>query len=194
MASPPDQEITALLRAWAGGDGQALERLTPLLYQELRRAARRCLARARRGQTLETAALINELYLKLVGMNHIGWQNRAHFLAVCARQMRWIVTDLYRAKQVRKRGAGAALVPFDESAVLRPGAGRELLAIDAALERLAAVDERKSRVVELRFFGGLTADETAAALQVSSKTVRRDWEFARAWLQRELTRGDARDA
>lgn len=189
MASPPDQEITALLRAWAGGDGQALERLTPLLYQELRRAARRCLARARRGQTLETAALINELYLKLVGMNHIGWQNRAHFLAVCARQMRWIVTDLYRAKQVRKRGAGATLVPFEESAVLSPSAGRELLAIDAALERLAAVDERKSRVVELRFFGGLSVRETAEVLAVSPETVMRDWKLAKAWLLAELQGG-----
>lgn len=187
MPSPPTHEITALLQAWNRGDEEALGKLTPLIYEELYRAARRCLARGPRGQTLQTTALINELYLKVVDMNRIRWQNRAHFLAICARQMRWILTDFYRAKQYRKRGGGAERISLDQSAVLSQSASRDLLMIDEALTRLEAVDQRKGRVVELRFFGGLSVKETAEVLKVSPETIMRDWKLARAWLLSELS-------
>jgi RNA polymerase sigma-70 factor, ECF subfamily len=187
MLSSPTHEITALLQAWNSGDDQALEKLTPLIYDELHRAAKRCLSRGQRGQTLQTTALINELYLRVVDMNRVSWQNRAHFFAICARQMRWILTDWYRAKQYRKRGAGAERVSLDESAVLSRGVGRDLLAIDEALKALAVVDRRKSQVVELRFFGGLSVKEAAEVLKVSPDTVMRDWKLARAWLLSELS-------
>jgi RNA polymerase sigma factor (TIGR02999 family) len=187
MLSPPAHEITALLQAWNRGDEQALEKLIPLIYNELHRAAKRCLSRGQRGQTLQTTALINELYLRVVDMNRVSWQNRAHFFAICARQMRWILTDFYRAKQYRKRGAGAEHVSLDESAVLSRGVGRDMLAIDEALKELATVDQRKSQVVELRFFGGLSVKETAEVLKVSPDTVMRDWKLARAWLLSELS-------
>jgi RNA polymerase sigma-70 factor, ECF subfamily len=187
MLSSPTHEITALLQAWNRGDQQALEKLTPLIYDELHCAAKRCLARGQRGQTLQATALINELYLRVVDMNRVSWQNRAHFFAICARQMRWILTDFYRAKQYRKRGAGAERVSLNESAVLSRGVGRDLLAIDEALKELAAVDQRKSQVVELRFFGGLSVKETAEVLKVSPDTVMRDWKLARAWLLSELS-------
>lgn len=186
MLSPPGHEITALLQAWNRGDDQALEKVTPLIYEELRRSARRCLGRVRRGNTLETTALINELYLRVNDMNRISWQNRAHFFAICAQQMRWILTDLYRSKQYRKRGAGAERVSLDESPTLSRRPSRDLLAIDDALKQLEAVDPRKSRVVELRFFGGLSVKETAEVLQISPETVMRDWKMAKAWLLREL--------
>ena len=187
MLSSPTHEITALLQAWNRGDHQALDKLTPLIYQQLRRAARRCLARGPRGNTLETTALINELYLKVADMNRITWQNRAHFFAICAQQMRWILTDLYRSKKYKKRGAGAQPVSLDESSVLAPRPTRDLLAIDEALKSLEVVDQRKSRVVELRFFGGLNVKETAEVLQVSPETVMRDWKMAKAWLLCELS-------
>ena len=186
MPSPPSHEITALLQAWNRGDEQALEKLTPLVYDELYRGAKRCIARSPRGQTLQTCDLINELYLRVIDMNRVSWQNRAHFFAICARQMRWILTDFYRAKQYRKRGAGAERVSLDEPAVLSRGVGRELLAIDEVLKELAAVDWRKSQVVELRFFGGLSVKETAEVLKISPDTVMRDWKLARAWLLAEL--------
>lgn len=193
MLSPPGHEITALLQAWNRGDDQALEELTPLIYEELRRSARRCLRRGRRGNTLETTALINELFLRVNDMNRISWQNRAHFFAICARQMRWILTDLYRSKQYRKRGAGAERVSLDQTPALSPKASRDLLAIDDALKQLESVDPRKSKVVELRFFGGLSVKETAKVLQVSPETVMRDWKMAKAWLLRELN-GENPDA
>src|SRR5215470_15058588 len=186
MLPPLTEEITALLQAWNRGDQQALEKLTPLIYNELHRAAKRCLSRGQRGQTLQTTALINELYLKVVGMNRVSWQNRAHFFAICARQMRFILTDSYRAKLYQKRGAGAERVSLEESAVLSPAASRDLLKIDDALNELALVDQRKSQVVELRFFGGLSVKETAEVLKVSPETVMRDWKLARAWLLSEL--------
>jgi len=186
MLPPLTEEITALLQAWNRGDQQALEKLTPLIYNELHRAAKRCLSRGQRGQTLQTTALINELYLKVVGMNRVSWQNRAHFFAICARQMRFILTDSHRAKLYQKRGAGAERVSLDESAVMSPAASHVLIKIDDALNELAAVDQRKSQVVELRFFGGLSVKETAAVLKVSPETVMRDWKLARAWLLSEL--------
>lgn len=187
MLSPSTHEVTALLQAWNRGDEQALEKLTPLIYDELYRVAKRCLGRGRQGQTLQTCDLINELYLRVIDIDRVSWQNRAHFFAVCARQMRWILTDFYRAKQYRKRGAGAERVSLDESAVVSPGLARDLLAIDEALTELAAVDPRKSQVVELRFFGGLTVKETAEVLKVSPDTVMRDWKLAKAWLLAELS-------
>lgn len=193
MLSPPGHEITALLQAWNRGDDQALEKLTPLIYEELRRSARRCLGRGRRGNTLETTALINELYLRVNDMNRINWQNRAHFYAICARQMRWILTDLYRSKRYRKRGAGAERVSLDEKPLLSLKPSRDLLAISDALKQLETIDPRKSRVVELRFFGGLSVKETAEVLQVSPETVMRDWKMAKAWLLCELN-GENPDA
>ena len=186
MSEPSTHEITALLQAWNGGDHQALERLTPLVYGELYRAAKRCISHGQRNQTLQTTALINELYLKVVDLKRVSWQNRAHFFAICAKQMRWILTDLYRAKQYQKRGGGAERVSLDASAVVSPGARRDLLAIDDALHQLANVDQRKSEVVELRFFGGLSVKETAEVLKVSPETVLRDWKLAKAWLLGEL--------
>jgi RNA polymerase sigma-70 factor, ECF subfamily len=178
----PAHEITELLRAWNRGDIQALEKLTPLIYDELYRAAKRCIARGRRNQTLQTTALINELYLKVVDLKQVSWQNRAHFFAICARQMRWILTDFYRSAHYQKRGGGAERVSLEGSAVVSPGTSPDLLALDAALHRLAAVDKRKSEVVELRFFGGMSVQETAEALKISPETVMRDWKLAKAWL------------
>jgi RNA polymerase sigma-70 factor, ECF subfamily len=187
MLSPPTHEITALLQAWNSGDEQALQKLTPLIYEELHRAAKRCLSGGRRDQTLQATALINELYLRVIGMNRISWQNRAHFVAICARLMRWILTDFYRAKRYQKRGAGAERVSLDESAVFSREGSRDLLGIDEALTRLAAVDQRKGQVVELRFFGGLSVKETAEVLKISPDTVMRDWKLARAWLLSDLS-------
>jgi RNA polymerase sigma-70 factor, ECF subfamily len=179
-------EITELLQAWNGGDEAALEKLTPLVYQQLHRAARQCLASERPGHTLQATALINELYLRVIDLKQVNWQSRAHFFALCARLMRRILTDSYRSRQRQKRGAGAERVSLDASAVVSRDAGRDLLAIDEALNRLATVDDRKSQVVELRFFGGLSVKETAEVLKVSPDTVLRDWKLAKAWLLGEL--------
>jgi len=185
MILPSTHEITDLLQAWNGGDERALEKLTPLVYEELYRVAKRCISRGRQ-QTLQTTALINELYLRVIDLKRVSWQNRAHFFAICARQMRWILTDLYRSRQYLKRGGGAERVSFDSSAVVSREASRDLLAIDEALNRLATVDRRKSEVVELRFFGGLSVKETAEVLKVSPETVMRDLRLAKAWLHCEL--------
>ena len=188
MPAASSHEITALLQAWNRGDEQALEKLTPLVYNELHRAAKRCIAGGSRNQTLQTTALINELFLRAIDLKKVSWQNRAHFLAICARQMRWILTDLYRSHRYLKRGGGVEHISLDESAVVSPAAGRDVLAIDEALRQLAAVDGRKSQVVELRFFGGLSVKETAEVLKVSPETVMRDWKLAKAWLLCELSK------
>ena len=188
MVTSSTHEISELLQAWNRGDNQALDKLTPLIYEELYRAAKRCISRGRRGNTLQTTALINELYLRVIDMKRVSWQNRAHFFAICARQMRRILTDCFRSGQYLKRGGGAERVSLDESAVVSPEARRDLLAIDEALNDLAAIDGRKSQVVELRFFGGLSVKETAEVLKVSPETVMRDWKLARAWLLGELSR------
>ncbi len=180
-------EITELLHAWRQGDERALEKLTPQVYRELHRAAKRCMERERDGHSLQTTALINELYLRLSDLKPIDWQNRAHFFALCARQMRRILTDQARARQSHKRGGGAQLVSLDVDLVGTPEASANLVAVDDALNRLAKVDERKSQVVEMRFFGGLSVDETAEVLRVSPETVMRDWKLAKAWLHRELS-------
>jgi RNA polymerase sigma-70 factor, ECF subfamily len=181
-------EVTRLLRAWAGGDEAALHDLIPLVERELNRIARRCLFGERPNHSLSASALVNEAFLRLVDIRQIEWRDRAHFLAMSARLMRRVLVDLARARRADKRGGDAVRVTFDE-ALVGGDRGADLIRLDDALQALAALDERKGRVVELRFFGGLSVEEIAAVLQVSSKTVMRDWDFARAWLQRELSRG-----
>jgi len=185
------QAITVLLRAWGEGDEQSLERLTPLVYAELRRVARRFIARERSGHTLQATALVNEVYVRLVDVKNVSWQDRAHFFAVCARMMRRILTDFARAKHYQKRGGGAPRTSLHEGLVAGQERSKDLLAVDDALTALETVEPRKSQVVELRFFGGLSVEETAEVLKVSPETVMRDWKFAKAWLARELRRGNA---
>jgi len=187
MTEVRKHEITELLQAWRQGDEHALEKLTPQVYRELHRAARGCMARERGGHTLQTTALINELYLRLFDLKLIDWQNRAHFFALCARQMRRILTDQARARQSHKRGGGAQPVSLDVAPAVAPEASADLVAVDDALNRLAKEDERKSQVVEMRFFGGLSVEETAEVLKVSPETVMRDWKLAKAWLLRDLS-------
>jgi RNA polymerase sigma factor (TIGR02999 family) len=179
-------EITQLLQAWRGGDEQALERLTPQVYRELHQAARHCMRRERDGHTLQTTALINELYLRLTDFKEVDWQGRAHFFALCARQMRRILSDQARARHSHKRGGGAFVVSLDEVPEIATTSRSDVLAVDDALTALAKFDERKSRVVELRFYGGLSVEETAEVLKVSPETVARDWRLAKAWLFREM--------
>lgn len=193
MTAPSQHEITQLLRAWSAGDSQALEKLTPLVYEELHRAAQRYMARERPDHTLQTTALINEVYLRLVDLRDVAWQDRAHFFAMCARMMRRILTDFARSRRYLKRGGNAARVPFDEALFAGREAPAGLMAVDDGLKALAKFDERKSRVVELRFFGGLSAEETAEVLQVSVETIHRDWRLAKAWLLRELSSKDKHD-
>jgi RNA polymerase sigma-70 factor, ECF subfamily len=187
METLPTHEITALLQAWNRGDEQALEKLTPLIYDELYRSAKRSMSRGRRGNSMQTTALINELYVRMLDLKRVTWQNRAHFFAICARLMRNILVDLFRAAQYQKRGGGAMRITFDESLTVSPQAGRDLVAVDEALKRLAALDTRKGQVVELRFFGGLSVKETAEVLKISAETVMRDWKFAKVWLLGELS-------
>jgi RNA polymerase sigma factor (TIGR02999 family) len=170
---------------WGEGDQAAFERLAPLVYQELRRIARRHMAGEKVGHTLQATALVNEAYMRLIDINKVQWQNRAHFFAMSARLMRRILVDFARSKHYQKRGAGAQQVSLNEGLlVCEPG--RDLIALDDALQELAVVDPRKSQVVEMRYFGGLTVEETAEALNVSPETVMRDWKMAKAWLVREL--------
>jgi RNA polymerase sigma factor (TIGR02999 family) len=179
------------LRAWGEGDEQSLEKLTPLVYAELRRVARRFMARERSGHTLQATALVNEVYVRLVDAKNVSWQDRAHFFAVCARMIRRILTDFARARHYLKRGGGAPLTSLHEGLVAGQERSKDLLAVDDALTALATLEPRKSRVVELRFSGGLSVEETAEVLKISPETVMRDWKFAKAWLARELRRGDS---
>jgi len=176
-----------LLAAWKGGDADALDRLTDLAYPELRRIARRTLASRRAGDSLDSAALANEAYIKLVRAEGIDCENRAHFLALCSQIMRRILVDHARHCGFAKRGGKAAHVPLDEILLAAQARGVEVLALDEALEALALIDKRKSRVVELRYFGGLSIEETAEVLEVSMDTVKRDFRMARAWLLAKLT-------
>jgi RNA polymerase sigma factor (TIGR02999 family) len=187
-STPSKQAITVLLRAWGEGDERSLEKLTPLVYAELRRVARRFMARERPGHTLQATALVNEVYVRLVDVKKVSWQDRAHFFAVCARMMRRILTDFARARHYLKRGGGAPRTSLHEGLVAGQERSKDLLAVDDALTALAALEPRKSQVVELRFFGGLSVEETAEVLKVSPETVMRDWKFAKAWLARELRR------
>jgi RNA polymerase sigma-70 factor (ECF subfamily) len=184
--------VTALLRAWGDGDDGALEQLTPLVEAELRRLARAYMARERRDHTLQTTALVNEAFLRLTDARRVRWQDRAHFLGISARLMRRVLVDHARSRGYRKRGGGAERVMLNEQLVAAPEvAAVDVVALDRALETLAAVDARKSRVIELRFFGGLSVEETAEVLHVSADTVKRDWRLAKLWLLHELA-GDQR--
>ena len=180
--------MTNLLLAWRGGDPDALSQLVPLVHDELTRMARRHMAGERPGRTLQATALVNEVFLRLVDVQRMNWQNRAHVLAMVSRLMRRVLVDAARARLADKRGGGMARVTFDEEIAGGQDPAGELVTLDAALDALAALDDRKGRVVELRFFGGLSLEETAEAIGVSTKTVMRGWEFAKAWLQRELRR------
>ena len=184
------QEVTQLLLAWSNGDQTALEQLTPLVYAELRKLARSLMARERRGHTLQTTDLVHEAYLRLIDATKVQWQDRAHFFGVCARLMRdGSLVEHARSRQSLKRGGGTIRVDFDEAAVVSDNGTVNLVALDEALKGLAKIDARKSRVVELRFFGGLEVEETAEVLDVSAGTVMRDWRIAKVWLLREL-KGD----
>jgi RNA polymerase sigma factor (TIGR02999 family) len=186
LTTPSPGAVTELLRAWSGGDDGALERLTPLVEAELRRLARGYMRRERRGHTLQTTALVNEAFLRLTDTHAIGWQDRAHFLGIAARLMRRVLVDHARARGYRKRGGGVQRITLTEGLVPSPEPALNVIALDRALEALAAVDARKSQVIELRFFGGLSVEETAEVLHVSSDTVKRDWRLAKLWLLREL--------
>jgi RNA polymerase sigma factor (TIGR02999 family) len=187
-------EVTGLLQAWGRGEGEALQKLMPLVYGQLRAAARRYMAGERAGHTLQTTALIHETYLRLVDIRQVKWQDRAHFLAICAQLMRRILIDFARSRGYKKRGGAAPHVNFEEALLVTAQPDLNLVALDEALNRLAQVDERKSKVVELRFFGGLGVKETAEVMKVSADTVMRDWKVAKVWLLRELRGGTRRGA
>jgi RNA polymerase sigma factor (TIGR02999 family) len=186
-ASASTHEVTRLLQAWGSGDDTALERLMPLVYNELQRLAHRYMAAEQPGHALQTTALVHEVYLRLVDVEGVDWQDRAHFYCLCARLMRRILIDFARSRNYQKRGGHFPHIELDEAATVSAAVESELLAVDEALKRLSEIDSRKSEVVELRFFGGLTVEETAAALRVSPETVIRDWKLAKAWLLRELS-------
>jgi RNA polymerase sigma-70 factor, ECF subfamily len=186
MSAPLNHEVTHLLKAWTGGDEQALEKLTPLVFRQLHRVAQRYMAAERSGHTLQTTALVNEVYLRLVDCGQTNWQDRAHFFAVSAQLMRRILVDCARSRGSLKRGGAIAHISLEESsASSQPD--MNMMALDDALKRLAVLDERKSKIVELRFFGGLSVEETAEVLKVSTQTVVRDWKVAKIWLLRELS-------
>jgi RNA polymerase sigma factor (TIGR02999 family) len=191
MAIPAKPDVTQLLKAWGDGDDAALAQLTPLVYDELHRMAQRCMAREQPGHTLQTSALVNEAYLRLVDVQQVSWQNRAHFFAISARMMRRILTDFARSRHYLKRGGDARQVTFDEGLAVSDRPLTDIVAIDEVLGRLALLDARKAQVVELRFFGGLSVEETAEVMKISSETVMRDWRFARIWLRRALSGEDA---
>jgi RNA polymerase sigma factor (TIGR02999 family) len=188
MNPAPSGEITGLLGAWAGGDRAALDRLIPLVHSELRLMAGQRMRHELSGNTLQATALVNEAYLRLVGVDHVRWQDRAHFFAVSSRIMRRILVDAARARGAEKRGGPTAKVNLNESVDALPERGSELIALDEALRALAQFDERKAQVVEMRFFGGLSVEETAEVLKVSPRSVMRDWNLARVWLGREMER------
>jgi RNA polymerase sigma-70 factor, ECF subfamily len=183
-----DHEVTDLLLSWQGGDNAALEKLVPLIYRELHRTAHNYMARERTGHTLQTTALVNEVYMRLVDFQSMPWQSRNHFFAICANLMRRVLTDFARSRRSIKRGGGEGILPFDEELFGNRERADGIVALDDALNALAQIDERKSRIVELRFFGGLSTEETAQVLNVSVETVHRDWRLAKAWLFRELNR------
>jgi RNA polymerase sigma factor (TIGR02999 family) len=190
MMAPSQREVTELLLAWGQGQESALQQLVPLVHQELKRLARRYMAGERPDHTLQTTALVNEAYMRLVDCQRVDWQDRAHFFAISARMMRRILVDYARSRGYQKRGGRAQRITLEEGVPEAPQPRIELMALDEALEALSQLDARKSRVVELRFFGGLSAKETAKVLDVSEDTVLRDWRLAKVWLLRKL---DGRD-
>ena len=186
MVQPPSSEVTALLRAWGRGDEAALARIVKLVYPELRDIARRCLSRERPDHTIQATALVHEAYLRLVDIKQIGWQDRAHFLAVGARVMRRVLVDYARARDCAKREGIARRTTLNDALVLSSEPDPMVIRLHEALERLSEFDARKARVVEMRYFGGLTAEEIAAVLHISPQSVNRDWSLAKAWLIREM--------
>ncbi len=186
MAEISSQQVTALLVRWSKGDESALEELTPLVYGDLRKLAGWLFRGERVGHTLQPTALVNEAYLRLAGDQKVIWQNRAHFFAVAARVMRHLLVDYARHYNRLKRGGGVEIVPLEDALVFAPETSKSLLELNDALQSLSEKDQRKARVVELRYFGGLTVDETADVLHVSPNTVARDWEFSKAWLRTEI--------
>ena len=188
LVTPSSGEVSKLLRAWTGGDQGALDRLTPIVYDELHRLARRYMKRERPGHSLQTTALVNEAYMRLVDYKHMQWQNRAHFFAVSAQLMRRILVEHARRHNL-KRGGGVKHVSLEGAAMVGGNRAADLVAVDDAMNALARLDPRKAQVVEMRFFGGLSVEETAEVLKVSSVTVMRDWSSAKAWLYRELSGG-----
>jgi RNA polymerase sigma factor (TIGR02999 family) len=190
MTTLSPKEITQLLRAWSNGDQSALEQLTPLVHAELHHLARRYLLKELPGHTLQATALVNEAYMRLIDWQNVEWQNRAHFFGVSAQLMRHILVDYARSRRSHKRGGGAVEVSLDQAAVISSERAADFVALDDALNALAQFDERKSRIVELRFFGGLSIDETAEVMKISPTTVKREWSLAQAWLYRELKQGE----
>jgi RNA polymerase sigma-70 factor (ECF subfamily) len=186
MTSDARHEVTQLLIAWSEGDRSALEKLTPLVDQELHRLAHYYMRRENVGHTLQTTALVNEAFLKLINQRHVHWKNRAHFFALSAQLMRRILVDHARSRQYAKRGGGAQRITFEEALVVSGEKGSDLVALDEALTKLTGIDPRKGKVVELRFFGGLSVEETAEALDISAVTVMREWSMAKAWLFNSL--------
>ena len=189
MAATSPHEVSKLLLAWSEGEEGAYEQLVPLVYEELHRLAKRYMRKERSGHTLQTSALVNEAYLRLVGVKDVRWQNRAHFFAVSARMMRRILVDFARSKHDLKRGGGALQVSLEEALAVSPEPSGDLVALDEALKRLFALHRRQAEIVEMRYFGGLTEDEVAEVLKVSLRTVQQDWRLARLWLYRELQTG-----
>jgi RNA polymerase sigma-70 factor, ECF subfamily len=187
LAMEQPNEVTRLLIAWSNGDQSALERLMPLVHEELHRLAHHYMRNERPGHTLQTTALLNETYIKLIDQRHVHLKNRAHFFALSAQLMRRILVDHARRRKYRKRGGTAQRISFDEALVVSPENRGDLVALDEALEKLASIDSRKARVVELRFFGGLSVEETAEVLQLSKVTVMREWRFAKVWLYNSLS-------
>jgi RNA polymerase sigma factor (TIGR02999 family) len=190
VATPTPGAVTELLQAWSGGDDGALEQLMPLVEAELRRLARGYMGRERRGHTLQVTALVNEAFLRLTDARRVKWEDRAHFLGISARLMRRVLVDYARRRGYHKRGGGAEKVTLHDDLVTSPDPALDVVALDRALERLEKADARKSRVIELRFFGGLSVEETAEVLHVSPDTVKRDWRLAKLWLLRELKGGE----
>jgi RNA polymerase sigma factor (TIGR02999 family) len=186
MTTPSTKEVTQLLLAWSDGDQAALDQIIPLVHGELHRLARRYMQGERVGHTLQTTALINEAYLRLVDWKNVHWQNRAHFFGVAAQLMRRILVDFARSRRYAKRGGKALQVSLEDAATLSDERRRDLIALDDALKSLASLDPRKGQIVELRFFGGLSVEETAEVMKVSPRTVMREWNLARAWLYHEL--------
>ena len=193
MAVPSPKEVTRLLVDWGNGDQAALDELIPLVYDELRRLARRYMRREYQNHTLQTSALVNEAYLRLIDQNSVQWQNRAHFFGVSAQLMRRILVDHARSRSRAKRGGGAQIVSLVEQAVI-PNEVEEVIALDDALKNLAEMDPRKSQIVEMKFFGGLTTEEVAEVLKVTPRTVERELRKAKAWLNRALSKGATNDA
>ncbi len=191
MTASSSHTVTQLLRAWRQGDAAALDQLVPVVYQKLRRLARHHMAGQRPGHTLQATALVNEAYMRLVDCEQVNWKDRAHFFAISARMMRRVLVEFARARQYQKRGAGARKTSLDEGVIASPQRGQDLVALDDALQALAAEYPRQAQVVELRFFGGLNVEETAEVLHVSGITVMRDWQLAKVWLARELKKRDS---